>query len=91
MPIFTYASVRQMCIFVPLYYLWGFPGAVVVKNPPAKQEMQEMRVQSLAWRMPWTEVPGRLQSMGLQRIRHDRASINYVLFMTLKAESQRPS
>ena len=27
----------------------------------------------LAWRIPWTEEPGRLQSMGLQRIRHDWA------------------
>ena len=25
----------------------------------------------LAWRTPWTEEPGRLQSMGLQRVRHD--------------------
>ena len=25
----------------------------------------------LAWRIPWTEDPGRLQSMGLQRVRHD--------------------
>ena len=25
----------------------------------------------LAWRMPWTEEPGRLQSMGLQRVGHD--------------------
>ena len=25
----------------------------------------------LAWRTPWTEEPGRLQSMGLQRDRHD--------------------
>ena len=25
----------------------------------------------LAWRIPWTEEPGRLQSMGSQRIRHD--------------------
>ena len=24
-----------------------------------------------AWRIPWTEEPGRLQSMGLQRVRHD--------------------
>ena len=27
----------------------------------------------LAWRIPWTEKPGRLQSMGWQRIRHDWA------------------
>ena len=25
----------------------------------------------LAWRIPWTEKPGRLQSTGLQRVRHD--------------------
>ena len=25
----------------------------------------------LAWRIPWTEEPGRLQSIGSQRIRHD--------------------
>ena len=25
----------------------------------------------LAWRIPWTEEPGMLESMGLQRIRHD--------------------
>ena len=26
---------------------------------------------SLAWEVPWTEEPGRLQSMGSQRIGHD--------------------
>ena len=25
----------------------------------------------LAWKIPWTEEPGGLQSMGLQRVRHD--------------------
>ena len=25
----------------------------------------------LSWRIPWTEEPGRLQSMALQRVRHD--------------------
>ena len=25
----------------------------------------------LAWKMPWTEEPVRLQSMGLQRVGHD--------------------
>ena len=28
----------------------------------------------LAWRMPWTEEPGGLQSMGSQRVRHDRVT-----------------
>ena len=26
---------------------------------------------TLAWKIPWTEEPGRLQSMGLQTVRHD--------------------
>ena len=26
---------------------------------------------SLAWKSPWTGEPGRLQSTGLQRVRHD--------------------
>ena len=26
---------------------------------------------SIAWKIPWTEEPGRLQSMGSQRVRHD--------------------
>ena len=25
----------------------------------------------LVWRSPWTEEPGQLQSIGLQRVRHD--------------------
>ena len=30
---------------------------------------------TLAWRIPWTEEPGGLQSMGSQRIRHDRSNL----------------
>ena len=29
---------------------------------------------TLAWKIPWTEGPGRLQSMGLLRVRHDWAT-----------------
>ena len=34
---------------------------------------KEMVIHSsiLAWRIPWTEKPGRLQSVGLQRVGHD--------------------
>ena len=28
----------------------------------------------LAWRVPWTEDPGGLQSMGLQRVKHNLAT-----------------
>ena len=57
----------------------------MVKNLPAMQEIQvqslgqedpleeEMTTHSsiLAWRIPWTEEPGGLQSMGLQRVGYD--------------------
>ena len=59
--------------------------AQMVKNLPAVQENwvqslgQEDPLEKgmathssiLAWRIPWTDEPGRLQSMGLQRVRHD--------------------
>ena len=57
----------------------GLPANSVVKNLPAMQEMQEdplekeMAIHSsiLAQRMPWAEEPGRLQTRGLPRVRHD--------------------
>ena len=37
---------------------------------------------TLAWRIPWTEKPGRLQSMGSRRVRHDWAtSLSVFTFM----------
>ena len=59
--------------------------AQMVKNPPAMQETwirslawegpleEGMATHSsiLAWRIPWTEEPAGLQSMGSQRIGHD--------------------
>ena len=32
----------------------------------------------LAWRIPWTEEPGRLRSMGLQRVRHHWALVRTI-------------
>ena len=32
----------------------------------------------LAWRIPWTEEPGELQLMGLQRVEHNRETNTYV-------------
>ena len=40
------------------------------------QEKKAMAPHSntLAWKIPWTEEPGRLQSMGSQRVGHDWAT-----------------
>ena len=59
--------------------------AQTVEHLPATRETQvqslgwedplekEMAAHSstIAWKIPWTEEPGRLQSMGLQRVGHD--------------------
>ena len=63
----------------------GFLDDSVVKNHPAMQETRvqslgreyplekEMATHSsiLAWRIPWTEKPGGVQSMGSLRVRQD--------------------
>ena len=35
----------------------------------------------LAWRIPWIEEPGRLQSMGSQRVGHDWAANTFTFFL----------
>ena len=37
---------------------------------PVEKEMAS-HSSILAWKVPWREEPGELQSMGLQRVRHD--------------------
>ena len=37
---------------------------------PLEKEMA-IHSSTIAWKIPWTEEPGRLQSMGLQRVEHD--------------------
>ena len=37
------------------------------------EEEMETYSRILAWRIPWAKEPGGLQSMGPQRVRHDRA------------------
>ena len=37
---------------------------------PLEKEMA-IHSSTIAWKIPWTEEPGRLQSMGSQRVGHD--------------------
>ena len=68
-----------------MYFMGAFLVAQTVKHLPKIQEAQvlslgqkdplekEMTTHSsiLAWKTPWTEKPGRQQSMGSQRVGHD--------------------
>ena len=69
----------------PLRYSWASLVAQMVNNPPVVRETwarslgwedpleKGMATNSSihAWRSPWTEEPGKLQSMELQRVGHD--------------------
>ena len=82
---------------------WASLVAQTVKNLPAMQATpppslgwedpleKEMATQSsiLAWRIPWTEEPGRLQSMGLQRAGHDRVTNTFIFCRASEQASQR--
>ena len=74
-----------------LPFVWGFPGGLVVKNPPPNtgdagrgldpwvrkipRSREWLPTSSiLVWEIPTTGEPGRLQSIGSQRIRHDWAT-----------------
>ena len=73
--------------------------AQTVKNPPAVQEIQvqslgwkdplekEMAAHSsiIAWKVPWTVEPGRLLSMGSQRVGHDLVTSLHFTINTLLA------
>ena len=80
-------TVALFLVFLGNFILFsmGFACGSVVKNPPAMQKMLvqylswEVPLEEviathssiIAWRIPWAEKPGGLQSIGLQRIRHD--------------------
>ena len=68
----------------------------MVKNLPAMWETQVQSVgqeepleegmatsSSIALRIPWTEEPGGLQSMGSQRVRHDSVTNTFILSLCL--------
>ena len=71
--------------------------AQLVKNLPAMRETwvqslgwkdpleKEMEIHSsiLAWKIPWTEEPGGLQSMGSQRVRHNWSEALSIIWSSL--------
>ena len=76
---------KYIYVYIPIFIAVGFPSGSVVKNPPAKQEIQVLYVDQedplekgmvtyssiLAWEILSTEKPGGVQSTGSQRVRHN--------------------
>ena len=79
--------------------------AQLVKNLPTMQEtwVQSLSWEDplekgkathssiLAWRISWTEEPGRLQSLGSQRVGHNLATFTFTLFQTSTVSELRTS
>ena len=68
----------ESCVHLLKAGLWALASSIDssmdVFSGPSPQELQKaMATHSniLAWRIPWTEDPGGLLSMGLHRVRHD--------------------
>ena len=53
--------------FLPLDYYFNFYFPLLSFSEKAMATHSS----TLAWKIPWMEEPGRLQSMGLLRVRHD--------------------
>ena len=50
--------------------MWETRAQLLGQEDPLEKEMA-IHSSILAWRIPWTEKPSRLQSMGSQRVRHN--------------------
>ena len=55
------------------------------REDPLEKEMAT-HSSILAWRIPWTEEPGRLQSMGSQRVGLDLATFTFTFIANLKLD-----
>ena len=51
-------------------YNAGDPGFIPGSGRSPEKEMA-VHSSTIAWKIPWTEEPGRLQSLGSQRVGHD--------------------
>ena len=65
---FTTSLVAQMVKYLPT--MWETQVQSVGLEDLLEKELAT-HSSTLAWKIPWTEEPARLQSMGSQRVRHD--------------------
>ena len=69
---------RFIYIYIYDLYIYGSDGSAMLETQvqslgqedPLEKEMAT-HSSTLAWKIPWTEEPGGLQSMGSQRVGHD--------------------
>ena len=73
--------VAQMVKHLPT--MWETQVRSLSRKDPLEKDLST-HSSILAWRIPWTEEPGKLQSMGSQRVRHDWVtSLSFFLYRIL--------
>ena len=94
----TYHSVLFYHSVLIYHSVRGFPSGSGVKNPPegdAGRQVQTLgqedplekemttHLSIFAWEILWTEEPGGLQSMGLQKVGYDQLTEHTLFFITI--------
>ena len=70
-------SIAELLSLVRLQIIWASLVAQMIKNLPGMQETHSLEKQMsthssiLAWRIPWSEEPGGVQSVRSHRVGHD--------------------
>ena len=73
----TSYSIYNFSSFIHTIFPGGSDGKASVYNAgdpgssPGLEKEMATHSSTIAWKIPWTEEPGRLQSMGSQRVGHD--------------------
>ena len=68
---------------------WVWEDAELWMSSYLTEKVMAPHSSTLAWKFPWTEEPGRLQSMGSRRVRHDWAtSLSLFPFMHWRRKCQ---
>ena len=97
----VHISVYMPIKYILITVSWSSLVAQIIKTLPSMQETQVQSLgqrdplengmathsSTFAWRISWTEKPGGLQSMGLQRVGHDWASNTLIYFKKWKYDA----
>ena len=68
---------------------WLYHKKWILTGRQSPEKAMAQHSSTLAWKIPWTEEPGGLQSMGSQRVRHDWAtSLSLFTFMHWRRKGQ---
>ena len=67
----TMSCVMWVCFIYFSTDEWWITDLLMTSNMSGEGNGNPLQV-TIAWKIPWTEEPGRLQSMGSQRVGHDR-------------------